>query len=260
MYRLLLLWCLCCQATAQESLVVGWVDWQPFSYRNEQQQLRGLDVELLNAIFLRAGYQAKFSEMPWARVLHELKFGTVQLAMSANITAERQQYARFSHPYREEETAIVIRRQDADRWRGITTLEQLINTPDFHIGVLKGFDYGNTFRQLMARPELQPRLQMRLRLDQLLKMLQGGRIQGFILDPHGLQEWQSKDGVQDKLYILLHIEQTPVHLMLSKESTTEAQLQRINQAIDQLKQSPDYQQILDRYQFRSLHSQENTHK
>ncbi|WP_429051997.1 substrate-binding periplasmic protein [Aeromonas veronii] len=239
---------------------MGWVDWQPFSYRNEQQQLRGLDVELLNAIFLRAGYQAKFNEMPWARVLHELKFGTVQLTMSANITAERQQYARFSHPYREEETAIIIRRQDAERWRGITTLEQLINTPDFHIGVLKGFDYGNTFRQLMARPDLQPRLQMRLRLDQLLKMLQGGRIQGFILDPHGLQGWQGKDEAQDQLYALLRIEVTPVHLMLSKESTTEAQLQRINQAIAQLKQSPDYQQILDRYQFRSLHSQENTHK
>ncbi|TNJ11616.1 ABC transporter substrate-binding protein [Aeromonas veronii] len=239
---------------------MGWVDWQPFSYRNEQQQLRGLDVELLNAIFLRAGYQAKFNEMPWARVLHELKFGTVQLTMSANITAERQQYARFSHPYREEETAIIIRRQDAERWRGITTLEQLINTPDFHIGVLKGFDYGNTFRQLMARPELQPRLQMRLRLDQLLKMLQGGRIQGFILDPHGLQGWQDKDEAQAQLHTQLRIEVTPVHLMLSKESTTEAQLQRINQAIDQLKQSPDYQQILDRYQFRSLHSQENTHK
>lgn len=162
---------------------MGWVDWQPFSYRNEQQQLRGLDVELLNAIFLRAGYQARFSEMPWARVLHELKFGTVQLAMSANITAERQQYARFSHPYREEETAIVIRRQDAERWRGITTLEQLINTPDFHIGVLKGFDYGNTFRQLMARPELQPRLQMRLRLDQLLKMLQGDGSRGLFWIP-----------------------------------------------------------------------------
>lgn len=253
MYRLLLLWCLCCQATAQESLVVGWVNWQPFSYRNEQQQISGLDVELLNAIFQRANYQAKFSEMPWARVLHELKFGTVQLAMSANITTERQQYARFSHPYREEETAIVIRRQDAERWRGITTLEQLINTPDFHIGVLKGFDYGNTFRQLMARPELQSRLQMRLRLEQLLKMLQGGRIQGFILDPHGLQEWRHKDELQDGLHILLRIELTPVHLMLSKKSTTETQLQQINLAIEQLKQSPDYKQILDRYQFKSLH-------
>ncbi|MGL6335720.1 substrate-binding periplasmic protein [Aeromonas jandaei] len=232
-------------------MVVGWVDWQPFSYRNEQQQIRGLDVELLNAIFLRAGYQAKFSEMPWARVLHELEFGTVQLAMSANITAERQQYARFSHPYREEETAIVIRRQDAERWHGITNLKQLINTPEFHIGVLKGFDYGNTFRQLMTRPELQSRLQMRLRLEQLLKMLQGGRIQGVILDPYGLQEWQGK--VQDQLHILLRIELTPVHLMLSKESTTEEQLQRINLAIEQLKQSSDYKQILDRYQFKSLH-------
>ncbi|OHY89495.1 ABC transporter substrate-binding protein [Aeromonas sobria] len=244
---------MCYQATAQESLVVGWVNWQPFSYRNEQQQISGLDVELLNAIFQRANYQAKFSEMPWARVLHELKFGTVQLAMSANITTERQQYARFSHPYREEETAIVIRRQDVERWRGITTLEQLINTPDFHIGVLKGFDYGNTFRQLMARPELQSRLQMRLRLEQLLKMLQGGRIQGFILDPHGLQEWRHKDELQDGLHILLRIELTPVHLMLSKKSTTETQLQQINLAIEQLKQSPDYQQILDRYQFKSLH-------
>lgn len=253
MYRLLLLWCLSCQATAQESLVVGWVNWQPFSYRNEQQQIRGLDIDLLNAIFQRANYQATFTEMPWARVLHELKFGTVQLAMSANITTERQQYARFSHPYREEETAIVIRRQDAERWRGITTLDQLINTPDFHIGVLKGFDYGKTFRQLMARPELQPRLQMRLRLEQLLKMLQGGRIQGFILDPHGLQEWTNKDELRDELHILLRIELTPVHLMLSKKSTTEAQLQRINLAIEQLKQSPDYQQILDRYQFGSLH-------
>jgi len=234
-------------------LVVGWVNWQPFSYRNEQQQISGLDVELLNAIFQRANYQAKFSEMPWARVLHELKFGTVQLAMSSNITTERQQYARFSHPYREEETAIVIRRQDVERWRGITTLEQLINTPDFHIGVLKGFDYGNTFRQLMARPELQSRLQMRLRLEQLLKMLQGGRIQGFILDPHGLQEWRHKDEWQDDLHILLRIELTPVHLMLSKKSTTETQLQQINLAIEQLKQSPDYQQILDRYQFKSLH-------
>ena len=253
MYRLVLLWCLSCQATAQESLVVGWVNWQPFSYRNEQQQIRGLDIDLLNAIFQRANYQATFTEMPWARVLHELKFGTVQLAMSANITTERQQYARFSHPYREEETAIVIRRQDAERWRGITTLDQLINTPNFHIGVLKGFDYGNTFRQLMARPELQPRLQMRLRLEQLLKMLQGGRIQGFILDPHGLQEWRHKDELQDGLHILLRIELTPVHLMLSKKSTTETQLQQINLAIEQLKQSPDYQQILDRYQFKSLH-------
>lgn len=247
MYRLLLLWCLCCQAAAQESLVIGWTNWQPFSFRNEQQQLRGLDIELLNAIFQRADYHPRYIEMPWARVLHEVEFGTVQLAMSANITPQRQQYARFSHPYRHEETVIVIRREDAERWRGITSLEQLITVPDFQIGLIKGFDYGVTFRQWMTNPALQPRLQTRMRLDQLLKMLQGGRIQGIVIDPDRLRKWQDRDALQDELYILLHIELTPVHLMLSKKSTTEVQLQRLNQAIKQLKQSPEYQQILDRY-------------
>ena len=63
MYRLLLLWCLCCQAAAQESLVVGWGDWQPFSYRNEQHQLQGLDIELLNAIASKHGWEVDIS---WA--------------------------------------------------------------------------------------------------------------------------------------------------------------------------------------------------
>ncbi len=252
MYRVLLIWCLCCQAIAQEPLVVGWTEWQPFSFRDKQQQLRGLDVELVHAIFQRAGYQARFSEMPWSRVLHELRFGTVQLAMSANITTERQQYARFTHPYREEQAVIIIRRQDEQRWRDITSLASLRERADFNIGVLKNFDYGNAFRQLMTEPEMQPRLQIRLRLDQLLKMLRAGRVQGLVLDPHGMQGLSDDGDILSEFKIQLPLEQTPVHLMLSKESTTEAQLHRINQAIHQLKQSPDYQQILDRYQFRSL--------
>ncbi|HDN9008145.1 TPA: amino acid ABC transporter substrate-binding protein [Aeromonas veronii] len=252
MYSVLLIWCLCCQAIAQEPLVVGWTEWQPFSFRDKQQQLRGLDVELVHAIFQRAGYQARFSEMPWSRVLHELRFGTVQLAMSANITTERQQYARFTHPYREEQAVIIIRRQDEQRWRDITSLASLRERADFNIGVLKNFDYGIAFRQLMTEPEMQPRLQIRLRLDQLLKMLRAGRVQGLVLDPHGMQGLSHDGDILSEFKIQLPLEQTPVHLMLSKESTTEAQLQRINQAIHQLKQSPDYQQILDRYQFRSL--------
>ncbi|HHQ4663862.1 TPA: ABC transporter substrate-binding protein, partial [Aeromonas veronii] len=68
-----------------------------------------------------------------------------------------------------------------------------------------------------------------------------------ILDPNSLQEWEHQGITLKQLHILLHIERTPVHLMLSKKSTSQAQLDRLNQAIDQLKQSPEYQQILTRY-------------
>ncbi|MCX7130631.1 substrate-binding periplasmic protein [Aeromonas piscicola] len=249
MYRVLLLWCLCCTAWAQESLVVGWSSWHPFSFRDEQQQLQGLDIDLLEAIFSRAGFDASYSEMPWARVLRELEFGSIQLAMSASQTAQREQFARFSIPYRNEETVLLIRRQDTSRWPGIAQLSDLLPRTEFTIGMLRDFDYGVDFRAFMQSPQLKDRLLVRLRLDQLVKLLLAGRIQGVVMDPMGLQELSLIGMPLDELTTLLTIQQTPVHLMLSRRTTTPQQLQRLDEAIRALLQSPEYGQILARYRY-----------
>ncbi|MFM4857683.1 substrate-binding periplasmic protein [Aeromonas hydrophila] len=249
MYRVLLLWCLCCSAWAQESLLVGWSSWHPFSFRDEQQQLQGLDIDLLEAIFNRAGFHANYSEMPWARVLRELEFGTIQLTMSANQTAERDLYARFTLPYRNEETVLLIRRQDKGRWQEITQLSDLLSRPDFTIGLLRDFDYGTDFRTFMQSPQMQQRLLVRLKMEPLIKLLLAGRIQGVVMDPMGLQQLNLAGLPLDKLTPLLDIQQTPVHLMLSRRTTTPQQLQRLDEAIRALLQSPEYGQILARYRY-----------
>lgn len=249
MYRVLLLWCLCCSAWAQESLLVGWSSWHPFSFRDEQQQLQGLDIDLLEAIFNRAGFHANYSEMPWARVLRELEFGTIQLTMSANQTAERDLYARFTLPYRNEETVLLIRRQDKGRWQEITQLSDLLSRPDFTIGLLRDFDYGTDFRTFMQSPQMQQRLLVRLKMEPLIKLLLAGRIQGVVMDPMGLQQLNLTGLPLDQLTPLLDIQQTPVHLMLSRRTTTPQQLQRLDEAIQALLQSPEYGQILARYRY-----------
>ncbi|MGL6485916.1 substrate-binding periplasmic protein [Aeromonas hydrophila] len=249
MYRVLLLWCLCCSAWAQESLLVGWSSWHPFSFRDEQQQLQGLDIDLLEAIFNRAGFHANYSEMPWARVLRELEFGTIQLTMSANQTAERDLYARFTLPYRNEETVLLIRRQDKGRWQEITQLSDLLSRPDFTIGLLRDFDYGTDFRTFMQSPQMQQRLLVRLKMEPLIKLLLAGRIQGVVMDPMGLQQLNLAGIPLDQLTTLLDIQQTPVHLMLSRRTTTQQQLQRLDEAIRTLLQSPEYGQILARYRY-----------
>ncbi|HHQ4445829.1 TPA: substrate-binding periplasmic protein [Aeromonas hydrophila] len=249
MYRVLLLWCLCCSAWAQESLLVGWSSWHPFSFRDEQQQLQGLDIDLLEAIFNRAGFHANYSEMPWARVLRELEFGTIQLTMSANQTAERDLYARFTLPYRNEETVLLIRRQDKGRWQEITQLSDLLSRPDFTIGLLRDFDYGTDFRTFMQSPQMQQRLLVRLKMEPLIKLLLAGRIQGVVMDPMGLQQLNLAGLPLDQLTTLLDIQQTPVHLMLSRRTTTQQQLQRLDEAIRALLQSPEYGQILARYRY-----------
>ncbi|MCR3902742.1 transporter substrate-binding domain-containing protein [Aeromonas hydrophila] len=249
MYRVLLLWCLCCSAWAQESLLVGWSSWHPFSFRDQQQQLQGLDIDLLEAIFNRAGFHANYSEMPWARVLRELEFGTIQLTMSANQTAERDLYARFTLPYRNEETVLLIRRQDKGRWQEITQLSDLLSRPDFTIGLLRDFDYGTDFRTFMQSPQMQQRLLVRLKMEPLIKLLLAGRIQGVVMDPMGLQQLNLAGIPLDQLTTLLDIQQTPVHLMLSRRTTTLQQLQRLDEAIRTLLQSPEYGQILARYRY-----------
>ncbi len=249
MYRVLLLWCLCCSAWAQESLLVGWSSWHPFSFRDEKQQLQGLDIDLLEAIFNRAGFHANYSEMPWARVLRELEFGTIQLTMSANQTAERDLYARFTLPYRNEETVLLIRRQDKGRWQEITQLSDLLSRPDFTIGLLRDFDYGTDFRTFMQSPQMQQRLLIRLKMEPLIKLLLAGRIQGVVMDPMGLQQLNLAGLPLDQLTTLLDIQQTPVHLMLSRRTTTLQQLQRLDEAIRALLQSPEYGQILARYRY-----------
>ncbi|HHW4399977.1 TPA: substrate-binding periplasmic protein [Aeromonas hydrophila] len=249
MYRVLLLWCLCCSAWAQESLLVGWSSWHPFSFRDEQQQLQGLDIDLLEAIFNRAGFHANYSEMPWARVLRELEFGTIQLTMSANQTAERNLYARFTLPYRNEETVLLIRRQDKGRWQEITQLSDLLSRPDFTIGLLRDFDYGTDFRTFMQSSQMQQRLLVRLKMEPLIKLLLAGRIQGVVMDPMGLQQLNLAGIPLDQLTTLLDIQKTPVHLMLSRRTTTQQQLQRLDEAIQALLQSPEYEQILARYRY-----------
>ncbi|BCK63296.1 ABC transporter substrate-binding protein [Aeromonas caviae] len=244
-----MLWCLCCSAWAQESLLVGWSSWHPFSFRDEQQQLQGLDIDLLEAIFNRAGFHANYSEMPWARVLRELEFGTIQLTMSANQTAERDLYARFTLPYRNEETVLLIRRQDKGRWQEITQLSDLLSRPDFTIGLLRDFDYGTDFRTFMQSPQMQQRLLVRLKTEPLIKLLLAGRIQGVVMDPMGLQQLNLAGIPLDQLTPLLDIQQTPVHLMLSRRTTTPQQLQRLDEAIRALLQSPVYGQILARYRY-----------
>lgn len=228
---------------------MGWSSWHPFSFRDEQQQLQGLDIDLLEAIFNRAGFHANYSEMPWARVLRELEFGTIQLTMSANQTAERDLYARFTLPYRNEETVLLIRRQDKGRWQEITQLSDLLSRPDFTIGLLRDFDYGTDFRTFMQSPQMQQRLLVRLKMEPLIKLLLAGRIQGVVMDPMGLQQLNLAGIPLDQLTTLLDVQQTPVHLMLSRRTTTLQQLQRLDEAIRALLQSPEYGQILARYRY-----------
>ncbi|MBZ6071744.1 substrate-binding periplasmic protein [Aeromonas schubertii] len=230
-----------------QPLRVGWTDWYPYSYRSAGN-LTGLDVELTRLILEEAGFTPQFIEMPWARVLREIEFGSIDIGMSANNTEERARYARFSLPYRTEQTALMIHRPQLPQWQHLKGLQELVGRDDFLLGVLKGFDYGETFRPLLADPRLQKQLIVRMRLEPLVRLLLSDRIQGIIIDPGNLITLRQSALPLDELYPLITTRATPVHLIMSLASTDERQKARIDASIRALLvDKRRYENILKRF-------------
>ena len=69
----------------------GFDNWPPYHYHDKSSpaQVRGYAAEVLTAVLTRMGCEIEFRELPWKRILQEVKLGEVDMAMEANINDER---------------------------------------------------------------------------------------------------------------------------------------------------------------------------
>jgi len=235
------------QTLAKEApLSVGWELWYPYQYHNEQQQLVGLDFEILNAILKKANLSANFTEMPWKRHLHYIKNGDMDLAMGSSLTKERQAYALFSLPYRNETVKLFVKKDDVDKIE-LTHLSDLINSP-YIIGVEGGYYYGKIYQELIKRPEFKSHISEVLDIEQSVQQLMKGYTDGFLVDPVTMKAFVNKYKIDGEMVQHdIEIYSDDIFMMISKKSSHHELLAKINQAISQLKQTGEIKEIINRW-------------
>ncbi|ATL92425.1 ABC transporter substrate-binding protein [Aeromonas sp. CU5] len=218
---------------ADPSLTVAWSHWPPFSQIDDKGQLDGLDVSLTRQILQRAGFTPKFRELPWARALHMVEHSQLDVAMAALPLPERQSYARFSAPYRQ--SAYVLLSNDPipghqDRWATLDNLPALCNEKGLKIGKLRGT---RPMHQMDSCPALKMATEYNAD-DRLIDLLLARRLDGVIM------EWQyahyrlSQLGAERFISCQLLLHHQPVSLMFAKNSVSEAQILKVNEAIHTL--------------------------
>ena len=81
------------KALCPEPIQVGYDNWPPYHYYepDSPQQVRGYAVEVLTAVLTAMHCKVNYVELPWKRVLHEMEYGGIDMAMEANINDERAQ-------------------------------------------------------------------------------------------------------------------------------------------------------------------------
>lgn len=103
-------------APANGALVVASdLDNMPFAGVDERGRPVGRDVEMMERLCELAGYECKWSRMPFDQLLPKVEAGRVDVVCATlGITAERERRVQFVGPYFETEIAVVVRRGDRE--------------------------------------------------------------------------------------------------------------------------------------------------
>jgi polar amino acid transport system substrate-binding protein len=227
-------------------LVVGWDPWEPYHYQPVGNQVQGLDVDLISAMAERADCQLNWEQGSWASMLQLIHSGDIDLLPGATRTAEREAFAHFSAPYREESFRIHVRADEAEEWSGMSLTELLEN--GFRLGLTRGYIYGDEVEEVLDDPRWQDQL-LEVPVGELnLLNLMDFRIDGFLEDPfvaasiNHRRDW----GITFEA-LPLSVYSGDVHLMFSKDSVEPETVEAFDQALRELRDSGEHQRILDRY-------------
>ncbi len=228
-------------------LRVGWTPYGVYTFADADGQVRGIDADLITATAAEIGCHVSFRELPWARILLELRNGQIDATCSASRTEEREAFALFSDTYRMSEVAIFVRRNEAPRFP-LASFADIVPTK-FRLGIISGYYYGDTFVRLSQDPAFVAQLDLGTSYAVNIQKLLNGRIDGVLVDDVGVMRGEVKKlgaSAMVERHPLI-ISQEALHFMFSRASVAPQTVTAVNAAISQMRQDGRRQAIFDRY-------------
>mgnify|MGYP000741805881 CR=1 FL=1 len=97
-------------------------NWSPWSYHDEDDNLKGFDADVARAIGEKLGVEVELVEAPWESLFAGLDSGRYDAVINGvEVTEERAEKYQFSEPYAYINTALIIRNDNTE----IKTFEDL---------------------------------------------------------------------------------------------------------------------------------------
>tara|TARA_B100000614_G_scaffold257387_1_gene277577 strand:+ start:983 stop:1744 length:762 start_codon:yes stop_codon:yes gene_type:complete len=97
--------------------------WPPMEFINEDQELVGFDIDLMNAIAEAGGFQVEFQNTAWDGIFAGLANGDYDAVISSvTITDERMRTMDFSTPYINAGQVLIVRQDAPASWQTLQDL------------------------------------------------------------------------------------------------------------------------------------------
>ncbi len=218
---------------------------EPLVMKDDKGVWTGIDVDQAKALLDLAGCRYSFVEMPFARGLHMLKTGEMDMMLEISKTPEWQESIHFIGPQRQEVIHLVSKKglvQPITEWHQLERLNLALLRQ-------RGTFVGERFEQMLQRnPLLQQRMTLLGDTGVRIDMVKKGRADGFFAESAYLQYRLRTD--PDYAMVELHplvIHSSSVYFAFSKISVSQSLINKLEKAYQQLSKTAKLRQIEAKY-------------
>lgn len=233
-------------AYSECELRIGFEQWEPFQFKDNDSHFTGLDLEVVKAALEESGCKASFIETSWQRLLVSIENGSMDVAMGASKSPEREEYAHFSIPYRDETYALFLRENDSVKYK-INKLDDLVEN-HLRFGIVRGYYYGKPFNEAMKNPKFKELVEEARDDDTNIRKLKNGRIQGCFIDPYaGMTKLKTIGLLNQIVKSSFAVKSGTIHAMFSKKSVSSDRVKAFNNGLQELISSGRLAEIIQKY-------------
>lgn len=234
------------------TLKCGWYSWEPYQYTLKKEglnYLEGLDIHILNAVADMLRYKIVYEEISWQQHQEKMKPGAFDIAIGATRTIEREKYYYFTIPYRESIDALFVLKGSSKKlnFRNIADFISAIKQEQFKLGVTEGYRYSAPeLNDFIHDKRYQHLIFKTNNVLQNIEWLENKQIDGFLADHVNGTTIAWHRQIHEKIETY-DIGRSPIYFMLSKKTTSLKDLEALNKAIQNFKDSKEYKLAFKTY-------------
>jgi polar amino acid transport system substrate-binding protein len=209
----------------------------PFESQNDKGEIVGFDIDVLQAVANKAGFQIKFVNTPWEGIFNALAQGDRDVVVSAvTITEERKQTLDFSEPYFDAQQLIAVK--DNSKIAKFADLKKL------KVGVQTGTTGDEAVTKLLGKTNANIK---RFESTPLaLKELEAGGVDAVVAD-NGVVVHYVANNPGGKFKTVADKEFAPEQYGIPVKKGNAELLAKVNQGLAGIKADGTYDQIYTKY-------------
>ena len=220
-------------------LTLGLSEWLPYQSISDSGEPYGFQIELLKQIISEADCQLSYQSVKFSDGIKALAAGKLDVMMNATISEERQGFAYFSIPYRNEFMLLYSNPEWLARCQKLG-LRELVQR-GFRLAVQKDVVFGKELQEIQTDPELNQKLIYINNDSPHVDLVKKLNVDGIIDDPVVVAYLSTINKTGNSLKSCpIKISSSPVSFMFSKKSVPAHIVNRFNQAIRTIQSTSQY--------------------